>query len=486
MRFCGLAAAASAVLILAGTTSTLGDELRMSTMGNCSIGLADSDNQLNPYDFGGNPAFLLFDFESAWNRMIVSYDEQSGALKRPYDPMLVSNSYTGFSGRRCLSENQAVWGKFDYGRLWQREQPRSLEIDPYNDPFYLTDHTTGDFLYYGPASSADYSLRLSSNVLFGAGFDYRISTGLKNKYTRPQIIHNYFHGNLGLIIEANKRWTLGFMARPLRIQNRTEFAQTDLGYDNQIFRYSGEAIYEMRSFQSYSIREILRGGEIAVQNFYRTDRIDVGAIFTYGLYENKIMYNAINPEMAGYWHDQMTDFELRARYAPKGMPFTVGLTGEALNRDGWAKRPKFGIVLLYDNPIKLRSLGAGASYLVRPLHLTLSGDYVLNAYDIEVDDFGANSFEHRIFTQNIGRLGLEYRAYNVFAVRGGVEVTDYLVDRFLKLPANTDRYRFTAGGSYSWHLWQIEAQLLYARNTREDDDRARRDLSGIVWFTRSE
>jgi hypothetical protein len=164
----------------------------------------------------------------------------------------------------------------------------------------------------------------------------------------------------------------------------------------------------------------------------------------------------------------------------------VGLTGEALNGDGWARRPEFVNLLLYDNPIKLRSLGAGASYLVRRLGLTLSGDYVLNAYDIEVDDFGANSFEHRIFTQNIGRFGLEYSAYNVFAVRGGVEVTDYLVDRFLKLPANTDRYRFTAGGSYSWHLWQIEAQLLYARNTREDDDRTRRDLSGIVWFTRSE
>jgi hypothetical protein len=135
--------------------------------------------------------------------------------------------------------------------------------------------------------------------------------------------------------------------------------------------------------------------------------------------------------------------------------------------------------------VKLRSVGAGASYVFRT-SLLASADYILNAYDIAADDYGANHFVHREFTQNIGRLGLEYRAYNVFSVRGGVEVTDYLVDRWLKLPDNMDRYRFTSGGSYSWHLWQIEAEFLYARDTRNTDDRQRTDLGGILWFTRSE
>jgi hypothetical protein len=486
MRVCGLAVAVCTVMMLAGATNALGDGLRTSTMGNCSIGLVDSDNQLNPYDFGGNPAFLLFDFDTAYNRMILSYDEQSGSLKRPFDPMLANDSYVSFAGRRRLTDNQAVWGRFDYDRFWQREQVRSLELDQYNDPFYLTDKTTGDILYYGPASSVSYSLRLAPKVLFGAGFDYSISTGLKNKYTRPQIIHNYFHGNVGLIVEANRNWTLGFMARPLRIQNRTEFAKTDEGYDNQIFRYSGDAIYEIRSFQDYSVRELLRGGELALQNFYRSDRINVGTIFTYGLVENKVMYNATDPEEAGFWQDETIDLQMLARYTPKDMPLTVGLSGRAMNQDGWAKRPRFTNVLLYDNPQKLRSLGAGASYVIRSLDLAVSADYVLNAYDIEANDYGANFFQHRKFTQNIGRMGLEYTAYNVFSLRGGVEVTDYVVDRWLKLPSNMDRYRFTAGGSYSWHLWQVEAQLLYARNTREQDDRERRDLSGILWFTRSE
>jgi hypothetical protein len=242
----------------------------------------------------------------------------------------------------------------------------------------------------------------------------------------------------------------------------------------------------MRNFQTYSVRELLWGAEVGVQNFYMTDRVKVGTIASYTLVENKINYSATTPEETGFWQDKSTDFQLLARYSPEGAPLVLGLSGRAMNQDGWARRPRFANVLLYDNPIKLRSAGAGASYLIRPLSLTVAADYVLNAFDIEADDYGANSFVHRNVTQNIGRFGLEYTAYNVYSVRAGVEVTDYIVDRWLKLPANMDRYRFTAGGSYTWHLWQIEAQLLYARSTKENDDRERRDLGGILWFTRSE
>jgi hypothetical protein len=241
----------------------------------------------------------------------------------------------------------------------------------------------------------------------------------------------------------------------------------------------------MRNFQTYSIREVLRGGEGALQAFYTTNRLAIGMIGTYRLVENKINYNATTPEEAGYFQDKVTDWQLLARYQPADIPLVLGLTGRATNQEGWARRPKFPDVLLYDNPMQLRSVGGGTSYLVRPLNLMVAADYVLNYCDIEVDDFGMHFVDHRHFYQNIGRLGLEYTAYNVFTLRGGVEVTDYVADRWLKLPPNTDNYRYTMGGSYTWHFWQVEAQLLYGRSTKENDDRLRNDLSGILWFTRS-
>jgi hypothetical protein len=481
----GLAAFAGFALIL-GASPVRADGLRMSTLGNCSIALLDENNGVNPYDFSRNPASLLSEFGDAWVRMTMNFDQVSGELKRPYDPLFVDDSFIGFEGRKRLNEGQVIWGRFTYDRLWQRELSHSLEIDQYNDPFYLTDHTTGDILYYGPTSRVDYALRLTPTVTLGAGFDYDISTGLKDVYTRPQIVHNYFKGNLGLAIDAAPHWLLGFTFRPMRIQNRTDFDKTDEGYDNQIFRYAGDAIYEVRSFSTYSIRELLWGGEGGVQSFITTTRVKVGMDFTYGLVENKIKYNATNPEAVGFWQDQAYNFRMLMRYTPVDAPLVLGVSAQAMNEDGWARRPRFPNVLLYDNPIKLRSAGAGASYLVRPLRLLVSGEYVLNAFEIDANDYGANSFTHRDVTQNIGRLGLEYAAYNVFAVRAGIEATDYLIDRWLKLPANIDRYRFSAGGAYTWHFWQIEAELLYARGTRENDDRERTDLGGILWFTRSE
>ena len=485
--FAGAAVAVAATLL--GAIPVAADGIRTSTMGNCSIALIDGDNQLNPYDFGRNPAYLADDFEGSWIRFAGSLLESHGDLKRPLDPHLLNTMYGQFEGRKRLGARHATWGSFRYERLWQREQYRALELDQYNDPFYLTDLTVGDIKHWGPVMSADYSLRFSSAVAVGVGFDYVISTGLKDYYTRPEIVHNYARGNLGLLVTPAKDWQVGFIYRPGRTQNRTNFEKTDEGFDNIIYRYSGDGIYEIRSFSAYSIKEISHGSELGVQNFYTRGPFTVGAQFSYLFGDNSVRYNVTTPEEVGYWEDEAYDARLLARYAPRSLPIVLGVSARSLDQDGWARRPKYENVLLFDNPVALRSIGAGATWAYEPLHLVVSGEYVYNDFDITVNDYGAHSFQEREFAQNVGRLGVEYAAYNVFSIRGGVEVTDYLADRYLKLPENTDRYRFTAGASYQWHLWQIEAQLLYARNTAGDtvpDDLQRRDLGGIVWFTHNE
>ena len=482
-----LIAAVSIMLLAAWTPLVKGDEIRTLAMGNCSIGLVDRDNRVNPYDFGGNPAYLGSTFDRTWIRLVFSIDEQKGDLKRPYDPGLLNTAFVGFEGRKRLSDRQAASGIFRYERRWQREQWHSFEFDPYNDPFYLTDLTTGDIKYWGPAMSAEYSLQLSPKMAIGAGLDYDISTGLKDFYTRPQIEHNNVRGNIGLLLQPRREWLLGFVVRPMRLQNRTNFDGTNEGYDLTIRRFYGDGIYDIRSFSSYTMTEILQGAEIGVQNFVATDRVRVGTIFSYGYAENTLsVISTTSPEDLGNWRDETIDFRFLARYAPENAPLTFGISGRSMNRDGWAERSRFENVILYDNPMQLRSVGAGASYTIRPAGLTVAADYVLNSFDIEANDYGANTFRSQEFIQNIGRLGVEYAAYNVFSFRGGVEVTDYVADRWLKLPVNTDRYRFTAGGSYAWHLWQVDALILYGRDTQSQTDARRRDIGGMIWFTRLE
>jgi len=151
------------------------NELRIETLAGCRIALEDEDNRLNPYDFGRNAAFLLKDYEEPWLRFTFSLTEDSGELKRPYDPLLVNDLSFGAQGIKRFSERHAAYGYFGYSRIKEREIFRALEYDQYNDPFYLTDETTGDFIYNGPTMSVDYGLRLGRGFSLGLGIDYDIS-----------------------------------------------------------------------------------------------------------------------------------------------------------------------------------------------------------------------------------------------------------------------------------------------------------------------
>ncbi len=453
-------------------------------MGNCSIALYDEDNQLNPYDFGHNPAYMLNDLEFEWVRFIFGLEEERGELKRPYDPLLVNNLYLGFTGIKKLSDRHVTKGSFAYTRLWQREIPNALEIDQYNDPFYLVDETTGDFEYYGPSAQVDYSIRLKPDLYLGLGFDYDICTGLKQNYTRPEIVHTYFKGNIGLIYEASKSWSVGLVARPVRLQNRTKFRRTDEGFDNVIYRWYGDGIYDVRAVSDYTVRELLYGVELSLQNFIMTDRFKLGAIMNYSLNQNELRYGATKRLLQGFWQSTVYDLDLLARYTPPGIPLVIGLSGRLMNDDGWAKRPDFDDILLYENPVNLISAGGGLSYLIDSADLLVSAEYVMNMYDVEAKDYGASAFREVDIIQNIGRLGLEYSILNVYAFRGGVEIIDYLMDRWLKYPSNTDLYRFTGGFEYHTGYWQVDLQLAYSEETKKDYEASRRGMSGIVWVTR--
>jgi hypothetical protein len=471
-------------LILLAAPCAWSGELRISTLGNQRLALQDEAGGINPYDFGRNPAYLVGDFEYSWMRFVFGLEEDSGELKREYDPLLVNNLYVGFDGVRQLSENQVVRAEFRYTRLWQREMYHSLELDQYNDPFYLTDLTTGDFEHYGPSTKVDYSLRLGERLFLGAGFDYDISTGLKQEYTRPEIVHNYKKGNLGLVYEAADSWLVGVVARPVRLQNRTNFEKTEEGFDNIFYSYSGDGIYELHTVSSYQITELLHGVDLGIQSFVMTDRFQAGALFNYIFEQNKLKYKVTNQELRGFWQDAAYDLKLRARYTPEGLPLTIGVSARYLDEEGWAKRPEFDDVLLYDNPVNLVSAGGGLSYRIVSADLLASAEYVMNMYDVEASDYGASLFRAVDIVQNIGRLGLEYRPTNVYSIRGGVEYIDYLVDRWLKLPSNTDSYRITGGAEYHTGYWAVELELAYGDRMLDDFDGNRRAMGGILYISR--
>lgn len=475
---------AVAALVAGGAGGARGDALRLRSLAGVSLALEDRDSGINPFDFGRNPSWLLRDFYHPYIRFVANFEEISGGLRRENDPNLINDLFVGFTGTKRLGERQAVRGYIDYQRLYNRDVFRSLEPDPYNDPFYLRDQTTGDFEYFGPRTSVDWSLRLREGLYIGAGFDYEINTGLKQIYTRPEIVHNYFRGALGLAWEPAGGWILGAAYRPVRLQNRTRFALPDEGYDNVIQGYAGDHIYEVRTFSSYEIMEVLLGHEGMLQAFFMRDGLSAGLVARVGMSENEVKYNPTRQFEKGYWREDLLDLRLRARYAPRGRPFSFGVSGGATRNNGWGIRPEFPDVLLYDNPYLMYTAGAGAAWRIMPLDVTLIGEYVFKRYDIEVSDFGANLLRRGEVVTNIGRLAVEKRILNVYSFRAGFEYVDYPVDRWLKLPQNIDTSRITGGVGYYLGGWEVDLHLAYGKSVREGMEEQRRELAAVVWFTR--
>jgi hypothetical protein len=406
--------------------------LRVMSMGGGWIALEDEDGQINPYDFGVNPAYLLRDYAGSWSRLTFGIDDQSGKLRRPFDPEDASILTAGAAGVINLGERHVVKGSFCYRQLVYKGVAHSLELDQYNDPFYLTDQTTGKFTYYGPSMTVDYSLRLWPRLHIGGKLDYDIASGLKDIYTRPEIVHNFFKMHLGVLYDANDAWTIGFVARPFRMQNRTQFDQADEGYDNLIIRFFGDGIYDI----------IATGMELSLQNFYLTERLQAGVLLSYGAEENEIEYAISNPDRFGFWQNDVYDARVAVRYSFADFPLTVGLSGRYQTQDGWAKRPRFEDVVLYENPVDLMSAGGGMSYRL----------------------------EHEL-------LGLH-------SIRAGFQYTDYLIDRWLKLPSNSDEMRFSAGFRYRTSGWDFDITSGYALTTKESVDDEREDIFCMLWATR--
>jgi hypothetical protein len=225
------------------------------------------------------------------------------------------------------------------------------------------------------------------------------------------------------------------------------------------------------------------GIESGLQVFLMTGPWQVGAKASYALEENDIHYGTTRRHHEGIWQNTKYKAEIVSRYTPSGSPLTLGVRGRVLREDGWAKRPQFDEVLLYDNPLNMESIGGGLTLRVPGTGLLLGSEYILNHYDVKVEDHGAQVYRRADVIQNVGRLGVEYDLFELHSLRAGAEIVDFVIDRQLVMPPNVDRYRFSAGFRYRTGYWDIESQFIYEYYTQSAADLDRNGVGVIVWFS---
>jgi len=188
----------------------LASGLRVRSLANMSLIIKDPDNQLNLYDFGGNPAWLLPDQRRSWLRPFFTTEHYSGSFKRSYDPQTVFDINAFFEGVKVMGKDQAFRGLVDYHDLNLNDVYQSISRNPYLEhPFRLADNTTGDIHYWGPRVSAQYSRSLLARKLFwGASLDYQIETGLKDFFPQPRTLYRDVKLGSGLAWQCSEKLAL--------------------------------------------------------------------------------------------------------------------------------------------------------------------------------------------------------------------------------------------------------------------------------------
>ncbi len=188
------------LFVLLGTFSAGAQTTRVRTlsMGGLCLAVPDTDNQLNFYDFGGNPAGLQSDQKFRWMRVYLNADNHWGGYRRLYEPSDEQNYSLSFEGVKALNPRETFWGRITYSGDYPHGVYRSLEKQPYSKNFILTDTTTGNYWYNGPSIQTIYSRKLPQNFALGLRFNYKVQMGLKDVYTKVESIQREIFPGIGL------------------------------------------------------------------------------------------------------------------------------------------------------------------------------------------------------------------------------------------------------------------------------------------------
>ncbi|HEX2865521.1 MAG TPA: hypothetical protein VHO03_00690 [Ignavibacteriales bacterium] len=404
--------------------------LRIMSLGGIKYGLDDRDNSLNPYDFGGNPAWLIKDEKETWQRITPSFDRLWGEYKRPYDCESEDKDGISFTGVKPLGESGTFLGRAFYSYEARNDVYRSLEYNPYGgEAFFITDTTKGNFRYDGPGVGFIYSYELLPGLFTGLEAGYRLMDGLKNVYSAAKTLYRDVDGKLGLAYKLTNGLVLGLDFELLDTQESLEMKDELSQGEVEIFNYRGEnySTYLRRAVVKEKIRK--QGRKFASQILYSPAENLEGAVKAeFALSETKFLVpsNGLKEFEESFADFQNYYLEFRAKYTPL-CNLIIGGEFSYLQKDSWTKNSGSGL-LLWEWNLRRTTLGAGTTYKIEPLDLLLGIDYEAELIKADSSKYIDVKFNSVSGLNNNVRLGAEYRLLNDFYLRAGYSLGRKQVD----------------------------------------------------------
>ncbi len=451
-------------VIIASLTAS---EFRIRSLGNARLALADEDNQLNLYNAGNNPAYLLFDEKSNWLKFYTGADYFHTSLKRLYDPEKEQNLYFSFEGVKILGKNQVFLGKVTYtfNRLYRVY--RAIEPNPYNDdPLVLTDTTTGSFYTDGPAIRVAYQNQVLPKLGVGVEVDYRISTGLKKQYTRPRTIHRNFAGKVGVTYRFSPDLVWGGYFKGSFLQDQVELERSWDGRTIYTLRYRSESVYRATA-GNYDRYINLDGFQLNSAVQFYAHRKKFRNLFELNLFKRQQKITdkfSSKKETDSPWYNYAIGASYQGRYFFNRLIF--GLKLAYLYGEDWSEHPDYSILITERHQEWYRVAG-GVSYQFPRLLLVSQVGFTRS--HIQYDDYQSEVYRkgnHDFYT---GKFGLEFRVDPIHFIRAGLNY-DYFYPDFLSpryLPEHSRHY-FSMGFSEQRARYDMEIHLEYVFKNQVD------------------
>ena len=417
-------------------SSCFASDLKVKSMAHMSLIIEDVDNQLNLYDFGANPAWLVMDQQRTWLRPFFTTDYHSGNFRRVYDPGSILDFNALVEGVKVLDKNQVFRGLVDYHDLNLNDVYQSISRDPYQQhPFRLADNTTGNIHYWGPTVAARYSRQLLPQKLFwGASLDYQIETGLKDFFPQPRTIYRYVRLGTGVAYRISDRLAIGSTFSYSHTQEFTEAIPPSSNDPRAILvmKFRGETIGSERlgNMERFTRTKMFRWG--MQLHFRPINNLESGLVFYYHVADLDATESRTVPVKDGSWQLQGYEIHWKNRYKFSSLPFGLGFSFDRIDYNDWAVHPNFQ-VLLGDDYFTENRIGVGLAYEPISLRWMVGVEYHLSFADKEKKDYVSRLNASGNINRNELKIGAELGIINNWKVRAGFIYQQNSIDPSLLL-----------------------------------------------------
>lgn len=452
------------VFLLLNSAKMLASQARIQAMGNAWLVVEDEDNQLNLYDFGTNPAWLINDQNRKWLKIFTTAQHISGDFKRSYDPGQTNEYHIIFDGVKPLGNHQIFRGQVDYRGEFRSRVPYAIERDIYReDPFRAMDNTIGRSEFIGPKIHVEYSRQITRRLFAGASLEYLIESGLKKDFPKPGNTYRNLGFGLGLAWQLSQSTVLGLNFRYNNLQNTLEMVEPGRNETRALVlrRYRGETVFTLK--QGSNERFFNREGYAL--NFQLcsepASRWKVGAQAHFQ-FDSLYVSNDRNPPASeGYWEMTGYGLHIKSYYDFSAFPIRLGLDFKHFQANDWARHPNFE-VLLGDDKTREDEIGLGLGYLPKNRRFALVAAYHWGVSDYSKQDYVSDLAADGDLVTHHFQLGSEKKLAAQWYLRLGGELVKYEPDNELnQFSIFEEQYwQYGCNLGLGWRLGAMEVELL--------------------------